>query len=223
MKFIHGKPAAAIGKTLLIADLHLGFEYELRQKGVLVELQYRAVAKEINALLKQTRCTELVVIGDAKHDVYGFEDKEQRMMRAFFSLVKVKATVVKGNHDSQLEKLEGIRVTKPEGILMRDVLLLHGHALPKEEDLKKAKTILMAHEHPLIELGEKKYKWSDKAWIIGRHSGKRFVIFPHFGRLISGRPFNKGGHLTPLLSQEECDDAEAIMLNGARLGKVGNL
>ena len=56
MKFIHGKPAAAIGKTLLIADLHLGFEYELRQKGVLVELQYRAVAKAINASRTANSC-----------------------------------------------------------------------------------------------------------------------------------------------------------------------
>ncbi len=220
LKFVFEQPAALLGDALLLSDLHLGIEYELQQKGYHVALQYRTVAADVNALIKQTKARQVVFLGDVKHDVYGMKDPEERMLGHFFSLLKTRhITVCKGNHDSQIEALSGITVAPPEGMLLEKTLLFHGHARPDPALLKKAEAVCCGHEHPLCQIREGKHVWTQKAWILGRQDKRRFVVFPHFGRLIGGRVFEAKKHLVRLLSEKACRAADVRLLSGMRLGK----
>ncbi len=224
LKFIYGEPAALLGDALLLADLHLGIEYELQQKGYNLPLQYGKAAEHANVLLKQTRAKQIIFLGDVKHNVYGLEDNEERMLNAFFGLLKTKKiTVCKGNHDSYIENVKGITVAPAGGLLLKKTLLFHGHALPDEALLEKADRMCCGHEHPLARIREGKHTWTEKTWIIGRQGGKKFVVFPHFGDLVGGREFGPSKHLVRALDEKSCHNASAYLLSGLKLGKVGKL
>lgn len=226
LKFVYNEPAAILGDALVIGDMHLGIEFELQRKGYNLPLQYKKVAEKVNALLKQTKAKTVIFLGDLKHDVHGMKDQEERMLNAFFRLLKAKRIIVcKGNHDPYIENCKGIQVAPPEGMRYEDTqtLLLHGHALPDEKLLKAAKTICFGHEHSLVRMEEGRHAWTEKAWIIGEQAGKKFVIFPHFGELVGGREFDPDKHLVRYLTKESCRKAEAYLLSGLKLGKVARL
>ncbi|MCW4034025.1 MAG: phosphoesterase, partial [Candidatus Bathyarchaeota archaeon] len=53
-------------KALVIADLHLGWEKLLIQKGVHVPSQTNKIKERLLKLVKQTKPTTLIVLGDIK-------------------------------------------------------------------------------------------------------------------------------------------------------------
>lgn len=242
MKFLSGAPAAVIGKTLVIADTHLGMEFELRRKGIMVGIQWKKAAAEVNALLKQAKARRLIIIGDAKHDVYGFEAREKLMMEDFFTALDTQdVTVVKGNHDSGIEQLAQIRVIGPAGFVEKaggkKYGFVHGHARPAPE-LFEADVLLTAHSHPVIEFRDPLgFRWAEPAWImaetranknLGSRADQKAVIFPAFSKMSGGLAMNalrESGYLGPLLRNGAIalDDAEAVLVNGVRLGKIKRL
>lgn len=224
LEFLYNQAAAKLHDALVLSDLHLGIEYELERKGYRVPLQYKAVAQHINALIKQTKARQVIFLGDVKHDVFGLKDQEHRMLNAFFRLLKTKRiTVCKGNHDSQIEEVKGITVAPPEGMMLEDTLLFHGHAQPDADLLKKAGAMCCGHEHPLAQIREGRHVWTEKAWIAGFQRKKRFTVFPHFGPLVGGRAFDPEKHLVRFLTKTACRNASAYLLRGVRLGTVKSL
>ncbi|MBI5229046.1 metallophosphoesterase [Candidatus Micrarchaeota archaeon] len=245
MKFVAGRPAMVLGKYLVLAELHLGIEYELRKKGVRMPLLENKIAEEINELLKETKTHSLIVLGDAKHDIYGMREKEKRMMHRFFSQLHCKRIIlVKGNHDGDLDELAGkygkkeVKVVPAEGFVLKvggkTYGLVHGHAWPKKE-VFESDFLLMAHNHPLVEFSSKGYKRAEQVWVIGRmkesnefgtRKAQQAVVFPSFNPLSGGKPVNRSGEgLGPILKNRlmNLDDAEAFLLNGVNLGRIKRL
>ena len=66
-KFITNEPAVLFGKTLVIADLHIGVEYELYKSGIRIPKQTDKLLARIKNLLKTTKANRLVLLGDLKH------------------------------------------------------------------------------------------------------------------------------------------------------------
>src|SRR3989344_553833 len=137
MKFCVGEPAAVVGKNLVVSDAHVGMELELQAKGIEVS-NYEREARRLNALLKQSRCNRIIVLGDFKHDFYGFKNKEFWILKKFLRLLECKdITVIKGNHDSQLEEFEDVNVVDSKGMLLEaggvKYGLFHGHDFPSRE------------------------------------------------------------------------------------------
>ncbi|MFA4946677.1 MAG: metallophosphoesterase, partial [Candidatus Micrarchaeia archaeon] len=119
MKFVAGEPAACVGRTLFTADLHLGIEFELRSRGLRLGLHHLRTAERLTRLLAETKAKRLVIIGDAKHDVYGFETEERKMMAEFVDALPAgEVTVVKGNHDSLLAGVKGLTVEPASGAVI---------------------------------------------------------------------------------------------------------
>lgn len=246
MKFISGAPAAVVGRALVVADLHLGIEFELYRKGVHLEVQWPKAAVRLQQLMQESECSELIILGDAKHDIYGLEEREKQMMRAFFSkLLETtanKITVCKGNHDGQLQELaaEGlITLYGAEGFARKQGStsygFFHGHAWPSEK-VGNAEVLLMGHNHPLIELTDKLgFRWSEQTWIIGKSTAKKeakkqkkAIVFPAFNPLSGGLAFNTHACkeiLGPLFENElfDLENAEARLLSGVPLGKISVL
>ena len=237
-----GTPAAVIGKTLVIADSHLGIELALRRRGILVGVQWPKVAKEVNALLKQTKASRLIILGDAKHDVYGFEAREKLMMEDFFAALDTKdVTVIKGNHDGGIEQLAEIAVIPAEGCVEKiggkTYGFAHGHAWPSPE-VFGADVLLTAHSHPVIEFRDPLgFRWAEPAWIMGEtkkneergsRKGQPFVMFPAFSKMSGGLPMNalrESEYLGPLLRNGiiDLDNADAVLTSGVKLGKIRHL
>ncbi len=199
MKLVAGAPAAVIGERLIIADVHLGIAFELKKKGVNIGSREKPEARKINELLESTRTRELWVLGDLKHDVRGFEKQERFMMYRFLKELNAeKVFVVKGNHDSLLEKMPGITVLPPQGTVIKEAGkkygLVHGHAAPSQEVFGVSR-ILCGHQHPRYAFKDSLGAWSVPCWV---KAGK-ILVFPAFGELSGGANANKKRFLGPLL------------------------
>jgi len=239
VKFIVGEPAAVVGNALVISDAHVGAELELQAKGIDVS-NYAREAQRLNALLKQTKCKRIIVLGDFKHDVYGFKHKELWVLRKFLALLYCKdITVVKGNHDSELEQFEGVKVVDAHGMLLKaqgkNYGLFHGHALPSKEIVKNADVFLFGNTHPLVEISEgDRFSYTAPVWMVGKtkeneglglHKGRKWVLFPAFGSLAGGVAVNKKKDLGPFLKKENADlpNAELFLLSGTKVGRLKDL
>lgn len=250
MDFVAGAAAAVIGRRLVISDLHLAQEYQLQEKGFLINPNPAKTAEPIRKLIDKTKAHELWVLGDFKHDSRNYTAREQRVVKDFVDALGVPVTVVKGNHDSLLEK-GGVTVVPAHGVVITEkgesFGLHHGHTWPLPE-LFAADWLLMGNNHPTIELRDANgFRWVEKAWIVGgikvnkrdaeqkklaaEHGvadGQKSIVFPAFSELYLGTAFNVAtpGHLLgPLFKNNlfDVENAQAILLNGVRAGRIKDL
>ena len=67
------------GKTLVIADLHIGYEEALNKQGVLVpRRQFELTVERLKKLLEKTKPTRIIVLGDLKHEFGTISRQEWR-------------------------------------------------------------------------------------------------------------------------------------------------
>lgn len=230
MKFVIGEPAIKIRNVLVIADLHLGIEHELLQKGVWID-QSNEIVERIENLLKITKAKKLLILGDVKHNVPFIKRVEEKIvpkvMRKISSLASV--SIVPGNHDGKITELlpSKIEVLDPKGLVIGNTLFLHGHAKPK---CCKARTIVIGHNHPLIKMrDELGAHYVEKAWIIGKHkeTGQEVIIMPAFSNLVGGIHINEVESedelLGPIAKKIDLKNAECYLLDGTLIEKVSEL
>ena len=238
MKFLTNEPAAVIGKKLILCELHFGIELTLQTRGVHINLDPTIYSTRVNQLKQVSKTTELIVIGDFKDNYGGFEQRERNYFNELINQLKFsKITVVKGNHDSRIEEMAKnsfphFFVEPPTGMTFThhgvSYGLFHGHAAASANVLK-SDYLLMGHNHAGVQIGKKEFAKTLAAWIIAPFGKKqKLVCFPSFNPLSGAVPFNAiqqnklHGPIfkDPQLSLEE---AEVILLNGQRIGKLKHL
>ncbi len=151
-------PAALIKtektRTLVVVDLHIGWEIALSERGIHVPTQTPKLMQKLKTLIKNYKPERLLILGDVKHTVAKAEISEWHDIPDFFNNLKTQVEeiqILRGNHDGNLEPLlpEGIKILPSSGIIIGDVGLFHGHRWPSPT-LLKCKTLLMGHIHPVI-------------------------------------------------------------------------
>jgi len=184
---------------LVVGDLHLGFEYQLQQSGVLIpEQQVKEVIEELKAIFneikeKKFKLKKIVFIGDIKHS-FSYEWKEKNYFNEVINFLKdyVKdkdIILIKGNHDtidySFSDKLQDYYISG-------DIAFCHGHELFMEVLDKKIKTIIMGHLHPSIIISDKQNikREKYKCFLIGKFKQKEIIIMPSFLGTIEGTTIN---------------------------------
>jgi putative SbcD/Mre11-related phosphoesterase len=184
---------------LAVGDLHLGYEYQLQQSGVLIpEQQIEEVIEELKTIFneikeKKFKLKKIVFIGDIKHS-FSYEWKEKNYFNEVINFLKsyVKdkdIILIKGNHDtidySFSDRLQDYYI---EG----DLAFCHGHELFMEILDKKIKTIIMGHLHPSVIISDKQNikREKYKCFLIGKFNKKEIIIMPSFLSTIEGTTIN---------------------------------
>lgn len=243
---VPGEPAAVADlgaeRALVVADYHAGLEIGLRAEGV--ELRSRADERRENvlSLLGATGADRLVVLGDLGNAIGEPTDEEREEIEQLLGAVtdSVPVTLVKGNHDGDLEEMTDrvggdVSVTQGDGTRLGDVGFAHGHTWPAPEVLR-APTVCTAHEHPVIRLeDEVGGARVERIWLRGSLAAAGFegqysdapdisfegeiVLFPAFNDLTGGTWINVEGQsfLSPFLP-DGLADGQAYLLDGTRLG-----
>jgi len=168
-------------RVLVVADLHIGWEVSLAQKGIHVPSQTPKLLDKMIQLIKATTPTSIIFLGDIKHAVEKVEFEEWKDVPEFFqklSEIVQDIQVVPGNHDGNLDALTtpNVKIHSSSGIrLWNRFALLHGHAWPKI-DLLGCETMVMAHLHPVVtftdELG---FRMIRPAWMRARVEGRKLA------------------------------------------------
>jgi putative SbcD/Mre11-related phosphoesterase len=153
-------PAALIKtektRIMAIADLHIGWEMALSQRGIHVPSQTSKLLEKLTDLLSAYKPETLLILGDVKHTVATAEISEWQDVPDFFDKLRrqiEEILIIRGNHDGNLEPLlpENIKILPATGTTMSEVGFFHGHRWPSPT-LLKCKTLVMAHVHPTIAL-----------------------------------------------------------------------
>jgi putative SbcD/Mre11-related phosphoesterase len=232
-----GEPALLLSDgTLVVADLHLGFENELRSKGINIPLKVDELSARMENLIRSTASKRLVILGDIKHHVAGPEKLEFLVVPEFFSAIRGELSelhVVLGNHDGDLEALlpRNVIIHGSAGFAWRENWLTHGSTkLPKEAI--SSRRIIMGHVHPSVRIRDTiGYRYSFQVWLSGPMKGgkgRAIIVMPSFNKYVGQLAMNEPTRATlrgPLLSKKEVDleSLEVQTLDGHALGRLGDL
>ena len=235
-KIIPGYPALMIEgdkKSLVITDLHLGFENALSLNNVFLgkNKTVTEITKEIELIIDKTKPDSLILLGDVKSGINSITKTEWETVPAFFeNITKLIDTVlVPGNHDANIEKLipNEISLASSKGIIVDDILLTHGHTMPSE-NFSQINTIVMGHIHPVFfekeSLINGERVWvsiiSDKQKIFHSKSGElELIILPSFNRYFyaTQKKFYKKS-ISPIIEKIDVMQAKILRLDGTIIG-----
>lgn len=231
-------------KALVLADLHLGIEWELYHSGISIPSQVEKRKRRIIDYIQKVKPQRIVLLGDIKHNVPVTSWQERQEVPLFLKELASFAPVdiVPGNHDGSIEELvpEKVRVHGMRGFVLDGVGYFHGHTWPGAE-LLSSSHVVMSHNHPAIRFTDSLgHSVSEPAWIrthfiekaIREHyrdiewSNPEVIIMPAFNELCGGVPFNESVHeelLGPLFANHavELEKARAFLLDGTDLGTIG--
>ncbi|MEM0328841.1 MAG: metallophosphoesterase [Nitrososphaerota archaeon] len=255
LKFILGWPALLVEKptrSLIVADVHFGFEAELAGSGIRVPSQAWRLERSLIELCEEAGAEKLIFLGDLKHMIPLSSWIEWREMPEAIRRMRelgVELILIPGNHDGGVDDILGDLVSyqSSRGMLIeggRRIFLFHGHAWPDERVLD-ADVIVMGHLHPVVSLrtdigsiisrkvwlyasGDKKML-AEKLGVSSRRRGRiDLIVMPAFNPIVSGLSVNSlqpRERLWPLVRSGafDLDKAEAITLEGERLGYIGYL
>ena len=240
---IPGEPAAVVEtdeRALCVADYHAGLEAAFGREGVSLPNQGDERREHLLSLLAETDAERVVFLGDLTHAIGTSGGVERDELEALLSAVaeRVPITVVKGNHDGDIESLiaemDGeIAVTPTGGIRVGRVGFAHGHTWPSRRVLE-ADVVCVGHEHPTVRLeDEVGGSRAERAWLRGRldpepfdeHYGEQskidgeLVVFPAFNDLSGGTWVNvEGQEFLSSFLPDGLAEGEAYLLDGTRLG-----
>ena len=171
-------------KALIIADLHIGYEEELRKKGILVpRFQFKDTFNMLSKILNKTKPKLIIVNGDLKHEFGTISEQEWRETLKILDLLTEhgKVILIRGNHDNILGPIARKRnVEIKEHYKINDVLILHGNKIPDNKLLKDIKTIVIGHEHPAVSLRDKTRAEKFKCFLKGKWKRKTLIVMPSF-------------------------------------------
>jgi uncharacterized protein len=214
------EPALIVTNTetsLVVADLHLGIEWDLYRSGINLPSQMEGRLKRILGYIQANSPDRVILLGDVKHNVPQVSWQEKDEIPRFLETLAAHTHVdiFPGNHDGGIELLfnrqKDIRVHSARGAVLDGVGYFHGHTWPAPE-LLAASHVVTAHNHPTVRFTDAfGYSIVEPAWIktkfnvdllMGRFGNLDFensvqwtdpelFIMPAFNELCGGVPFNE--------------------------------
>lgn len=226
-------------KTLVVADIHLGIEWDLYRSGISIPSRMQYGLERMLGYIKQESPERIILLGDVKHNVPQISWQERDEIPYFLESLAEHAEIdiFPGNHDGGLEylvpKRADIRIHPVRGSIIEGIGYLHGHTWPDPE-LLFAEYIVTAHNHPTIRFTDSLgYSITEQSWIRtklkrdvlqghfrnlefntgnGKWKGPELVIVPSFNELCGGVAFNESLHddlLGPMFSSGAVDIDDA--------------
>lgn len=226
-------------KLLVVADLHIGIERELRTNGVHIKSQTHTMEQRLLKILLTTKVKEIVFLGDIKHNIPSSTIQERTDVKRFLNTLQRYAQihVVPGNHDGFLQRLVGSEIIfhSSEGCVLHDIGFIHGHRWPAEEVMRCAQ-VVVGHTHPTVQLTDRLgYRIFEPCWLRSSSFSHKLrekypmsqtthlLVLPAFNPLCGGIPVNREQLLGPFASIINLDEADVYLTDGSFLGKVKDL
>ncbi len=195
------------GRTLLIADPHIGFELS---RGLRLRTRFEERLAEFIAGKDPDL---LVILGDVKEPI-GLSFTVKRLLMGFFSnLREIPTVITKGNHDGRIEEVAKrfSNVEVREYFLIDGQLFLHGHTKLPGVDFEEA---FLGHAHPAYTLKSGGVAKKVKVFV---RTGK-FLVLPTVNPYIEGFDVREGLKLVPFLRNAK--KAELFLPEGIYIGAI---
>ena len=226
-------------KMLIVADLHIGIESQLREQGLHTSSQAQKMINRLLEICKKFKPAEIVLLGDIKHNIPSATIQERRDVRKFLETIKEfgKIHIIPGNHDGFIHKLcsEEIIIHPSHGFIFENIGFVHGHRWPSEE-IMQCEQIIIGHTHPTIMFTDRLgYKTFEPCWIKSmflkdklkekypNSTCSEILVMPAFNPLCGGIAANKDGISGPMGKMIDIQNSQIYLVDGTSLGKVKDI
>lgn len=193
-------------RTVVISDLHLGFEGALAEQGVSIpRFQRKVILERLAAMFDRTKAERVVVAGDFKHEFSRNLVDEWVEVKQVLRFVRERAepVLVRGNHDNYLATILGdLRLALQDRADVGGFTIVHGH-----EDVSTLQPIVMGHEHPAVKLRD---ELGAVVSVPAFLASERLIVLPAFSPLALGVDVASYPYLSPILNRTSIDDARVI-------------
>ena len=205
----------AAHETLVVCDVHLGYESELVRKGVLVpSVQRGQVEQEVKFMLSRVRPKRIVINGDLKHEFGAINRQEWRDVTALLKFLRAQCeelVVLEGNHDPLLDPIaRKVNISLGRELRLGEILITHGDRIPK----KLAPVVIIGHEHPAVSIREGAKAEKFKCFLKGKFKRSVLIVQPSLQPLVEGSDVLAGGLLSPLIT--DIDSFEVFVVDSVR-------
>ncbi len=202
-----------IEKTLIVSDIHIGYEEALNKQGVMIpRIAYKEIERITKEIMNNEDIEQVIINGDLKHEFGTISKQEWREVNQYLDLFKDKKIIlIKGNHDTILKPIidrKGLELR--DYYILRDYLIVHGHKKLSEYNIRENyKRVIMGHEHIAIGLRSDKRKELYKSFLYC----KELIAMPSLFPLIPGTDILREKLLSPILNNRNIDKCKAIIID----------
>jgi putative SbcD/Mre11-related phosphoesterase len=210
----------AAERTLLVADLHLGYAWAQRSAGNLIPITPRGDTLErLSLLLDDYQAARTVLLGDIVHDAVDVEPitAELRLLHANLGS-RTELVLIAGNHDRRLMRLletKSIDLPLVRELQLGPHRLVHGD----EPNVKAARAelatahhrggfVFCGHEHPAITLSDRVASHAKCPCFV---EGDGLLMLPAFSEWAAGSNIRRGDYLSRYLQAAEIRSVTAIV------------
>lgn len=211
-------------KSLILGDLHLGYEEYLSSKGVFVpKFQFKDIMLQLENIIKDKEVLRVIFNGDIKHEFGTITNTEWRYVIKlfdFFILKKIEVIVIQGNHDPIVKPLIEKRESKVKLVkefIINKNLITHGDIIPDKSILDNTKRIIIGHEHPAISIKEDERIEKFKCFLKGKWNDKELIVMPSINPLVEGTDILRENLLSPFLKNKNLDKFEVYICDQSTL------
>lgn len=195
-----------IDRTLIISDLHIGYEQALNREGIMVpRFQYKKILKRLEEIIRSFDIGRIVVNGDIKHEFGRITRQEWDETLNFIIFLKnnfVEVVLLKGNHDNFTKFIaDKIDLEVYETYSLEDFIIMHGDKIPDDLMIKDESTIIIGHEHPCIGIRNGERFEKIKCYLKGNYKEKNLIVMPSFNFVTEGSDILHEKSLSPFLKK----------------------
>ncbi len=217
----HSSGALSIptSKTVIIADLHLGYSWAQRRRGELGPLADSRTREKLFRVLDELRSERIVFLGDVVHAPRPCQPEREWIEQTLTQLnQRAELIAVRGNHDRAFAReFAHLPVRMMESWSEENVFAVHGDQLP--HNVAQEQTLVVGHLHPSIPVKD------------AAGAGQRLAVFLATDRCIvmpAFSPFARGYDLTAGVPAElaphfGAGDIQAYAASGTRVVQLGPL
>jgi len=166
-------------RVLVVADLHIGWEKTLIEKGIYIPSQAWRVSDSLLKMISKYKPNRIIFLGDIKQTIQRISLEEWKTVPEFFETIQKavgEISVIVGNHDGDLEPLtpRSVKIFPSSGLVVgreKRIGLFHGHAWPSPEVLS-SELLIMGHIHPMVQFRDKlSVRMVKRVWIKAHCNG----------------------------------------------------
>lgn len=204
---------AVINDTMVVADLHLGYEGVLATSGLFMpRVSLRDVVEKIERVLRRHEgLRTLVVNGDLKHEFSELHKFEWKDVDGFvkYAIEKFEnLIVVRGNHDNYLKiLLKKYGLELHESYSTNGFLFIHGDKASL--DIFSQKNVILGHEHPAMVVKDSvNVKAKVPCFLYGKINRSNVLVLPAFSPIFPGSDIislPQSALLSPILRKHGID------------------
>jgi putative SbcD/Mre11-related phosphoesterase len=209
------------GSTVVIGDLHLGYERALEREGIyLPRVNTGSIRNALNRIICRYEPERIVLLGDIKHD-FAKTPYESRL--EITDLIRMlsgaaETVVIKGNHDTFLENvLYDLKADVREYTDIAGFRLEHGHTD------SGVRPVVIGHEHPSVRISD---AMNGSIKLQCFLCSEDIIVIPPFSPFSSGNDILSEPFMSGACRNADMDKAQAYGVSDIgviRMGTLGDL